>query len=119
VDIEHFKQRLVETEREILERLGPEIDTARVTRDEVGDAGDIAQAGLLKEEYFAVAETDSAILAQVRAALRRIADGTFGTCVVDGGPIEDKRLEAVPWTPYCLKHQEELEATLRRRTPSL
>ena len=46
-----------------------------------------------------LAETDSAILAQVRAALARIADGTYGRCTVDGGPIDEKRLESVPWTP--------------------
>ena len=119
MNIEHHRQQLLATQKEILERLGPEIETARVTKDDVGDVGDLAHVDVLKEEYFAVAETDSAILAQVRAALRRIGDGTFGSCIVDGGPIEEKRLEAVPWTPYCLKHQEELEATLRLRTPSL
>jgi hypothetical protein len=36
--------------------------------------------------------------------MRRVEDGTFGTCVVDGGRIEEQRVEAVPWTPYCLKH---------------
>jgi RNA polymerase-binding transcription factor DksA len=39
--------------------------------------------------------------------------------VVDGGPIEEKRLEAVPWTPYCLKHQKLLEAASQTRTPTL
>jgi RNA polymerase-binding transcription factor DksA len=33
--------------------------------------------------------------------------------VVDGAPIEEKRLEAVPWTPYCLKHQQLLEGASR------
>jgi RNA polymerase-binding transcription factor DksA len=46
----------------------------------------------------------------VRDALRRIEAGTFVTCTVDGGPIEPQRLEASPWVPYCLKHQEQLEA---------
>jgi RNA polymerase-binding transcription factor DksA len=55
----------------------------------------------------------------VRAALRRIEDGTYGRCVVDGEPIGEKRLEAVPWTPYCLQHQAELEERARIRTPSL
>ena len=52
-------------------------------------------------------------LEHIRDALQRIEDGTFGRCVVDGEPIEKKRLEAVPWTPYCLKHQEQLEAPSR------
>jgi RNA polymerase-binding transcription factor DksA len=29
------------------------------------------------------------------------------------------RLDAVPWTPHCLKHQQEIEEQARLRTPSL
>jgi DnaK suppressor protein len=109
----------MELEQQLVERLGREIETARDARDDQPDAGDLAHVDELKEEYFALAETDSAILQQVRAALKRIDDGTFGTCVVDGGRIEEPRLQAVPWTPYCLKHQQELEEQLRLRTPTL
>jgi DnaK suppressor protein len=55
---------------------------------------------------------------QVREALQRIEDGTFGRCVVDGEPIESKRLEAIPWAPCCVKHPSLLEAA-SPRTPSL
>jgi len=55
----------------------------------------------------------------VRAALQRINDGTYGRCVIDGGPIEEKRLQSIPWTPYCLKHQQELEEQARTQTPSM
>jgi DnaK suppressor protein len=55
----------------------------------------------------------------VRVALRRIEAGTYGRCIVDGEPIDEKRLEALPWTPYCLKHQTELEERAGTRTPSL
>jgi len=55
----------------------------------------------------------------VQAAILRIDDGTYGRCVVDGGPIDDKRLESPPWTPCCLKHQQELEERAPIRTPSL
>jgi DnaK suppressor protein len=119
VDIDSYRRRLEARERELLERLGREIGTAREVRSDQADVSDAAIVDELKEEYFAIAETDSAILAQVRAALTRIGDGTFGTCVVDGGPIEERRLEAVPWTPYCLQHQQELEEKGRLRTPSL
>ena len=119
MNIDHYRRRLLELERKLVERLGAEAETARDARDDQPDAGDLAHVDELKEEYFTLAETDSAILAQVRAALRRIEDGTYGLCVVDGEPIDEKRLEAVPSTPYCLKHQSELEARLNTRTPSL
>jgi DnaK suppressor protein len=119
VNIEHYERRLLELERELVKRLGAEYETARNTSNDQPDVSDLGQVDELKEEYFALAETDSAMLAQVRAALRRIDEGTFGTCVVDGGPIEEKRLESVPWTPYCLKHQQELEDRQGLRTPTL
>jgi DnaK suppressor protein len=119
VNIEDYRRRLLAREQELLERVGREIGTAREAREDQGDVGDASVADELKEEYFAIAETDSAILTQVRAALKRIDDGTFGRCAVDGGAIEERRLEAVPWTPYCLKHQQELEEQARLRTPSL
>ena len=119
VNIDHYRRRLLELERELVERLGAEAETARDARDDQPDVSDLAHVDELKEEYFALAETDSAILAQVRAALRRIEEGTYGRCVVDGEPIDEKRLEAVPWTPYCLKHQSELEGRVNTRTPSL
>jgi DnaK suppressor protein len=118
-ELEHYRRRLLERERELVQRLGTEVEIARDLRDDQPDAGDLANVDELKEEYFALAETDSAILAQVRAALRRIDDGTYGKCIVDDGPIEAKRLESVPWTPYCLKHQSEWETRGRIRTPSL
>jgi DnaK suppressor protein len=119
VNIEDYRRRLLTREEELVERVGREIGTARETREDQGDVGDASVADELKEEYFATAETDSAVLAQVRAALKRIDDGTFGRCVVDGGAIEERRLQAVPWTPYCLEHQQELEEQARLRTPSL
>jgi DnaK suppressor protein len=119
VNTDPFRRRLLEIEAELLERLGREVETARDVSDDQPDVSDLAHVDELKEEYFALAQTDSAILAQVRAALRRIEDGTYGRCVVDGELIDEKRLEALPWTPYCVKHQTELEQRAGIRTPSL
>jgi len=114
-----YKQRLLKLEQDLATRLRSEVDTARDTRDDQAEPGDLAHVEEMKGEYFALAQSDSAILAQVRAALVRIEAGTYGTCEVDGGPIDEKRLESVPWTPYCLKHQAELEDRAHLRTPSL
>ena len=42
------------------------------------------------------------VLAEIDAALGRIAEGTFGSCVRCGGAIGHQRLRAVPETPYCM-----------------
>jgi DnaK suppressor protein len=112
VNVDHYRRRLLELERELVESLGEEVETAREAGDDQRAASDLAQVDQLKEDSLALAETNSAILAAVRAALRRIEDGTYGLCVVDGEPIDEKRLEAVPWTPYCVKHQSELDGHL-------
>ena len=70
---------------------------------------DASVADEAESQAFADAELDASVLQQVREALQRLDNGTFGRCVVDGAPIDEKRLEAVPWTPYCLKHQQLLE----------
>ena len=59
------------------------------------------------------------MLQQVRDALTRVDAGTFGRCIVDGGPIEEKRLDAMPWTPYCLKHEQLRNAATPSSTPTL
>ncbi|MBO0901216.1 TraR/DksA C4-type zinc finger protein [Cellulomonas sp. zg-ZUI222] len=43
-------------------------------------------------------------LAEVDAALGRLADGTYGTCAVGGEPIDDARLEARPTATTCVAH---------------
>ena len=117
--VEHYRRRLLELERQLAERAGDERETARDEHDDQASAGDLARIDEFKDQYFTLADSDADVLGQVRAALKRIEDGTYGKCAVDGGPIEPQRLESVPWTPYCLKHQRELEKRAQIRTPSL
>jgi DnaK suppressor protein len=120
MDVEAYRRRLRELERHLSARATGERDRGRDQRpDSPGDSGDVSVVDEAESEDFTEAELDATVLQQVRDALGRIDAGTFGRCVVDGGPIEAKRLEAVPWTPYCLKHQKLLEAASRRVTPTL
>jgi DnaK suppressor protein len=117
MDIEWYRQRLLTIEQALVQKLERDVESARETIDDQPDPGDQGTVEELRSEYFSLAETDSEILANVRAALRRIDEGTFGRCVVDGGPIEEKRLQAVPWTPYCVKHQQQAEESAGLRMP--
>ncbi len=42
----------------------------------------------------------------IKLALQRIADGSYGLCLRCDCDISPKRLQAVPWTPYCIHCQE-------------
>jgi DnaK suppressor protein len=114
MNVQDYKRRLVELEKRLVARAAGERQRGRdQLMDSPGDIGDASVVDEAESEDFTEAELDAAVLQQVRDALVRIEDGTFGRCTVDGGPIEPKRLEAVPWTPYCLKHQKLLEAAAR------
>jgi len=71
----------------------------------------LEQARALSERDLAVRTMDAgtASLRQVEAALRHIQAGTFGHCVSCGREIPLKRLQAVPWSPYCVSCQEQAE----------
>ena len=119
MDVQDYKQRLRDVEAELSARIAHEREQAREqVVDSARDRADDSVTDEAESEDFTEAELDATVLQQVRDALQRIDDGTFGRCVVDGEPIEPKRLEAVPWTPYCLKHQKLLEEP-SRRPPSL
>lgn len=44
---------------------------------------------------------DAAELRQIDAALKRLAEGSYGICVKCGNDISGERLEALPATPLC------------------
>jgi DnaK suppressor protein len=119
MDVERYRKQLQTLERELRERIGREVGNARQTQDDQKDTSDESVVDELRGEAFAMADTDSAVLKEVEAALERIDDGTFGKCLADGGPIEPKRLDAVPWTRYCVKHQQQFEEAAGLKTPKL
>lgn len=51
-------------------------------------------------------DRDSILLRSVKAALRRIHEGSFGTCMECESGISPKRLAAVPWATHCIRCQD-------------
>lgn len=70
------------------------------------DAIDEVQLAGERELAIRNLDRESALLRQVRSALGRIADGGYGVCLHCEEEIKPKRLDAVPWTKYCLRCQE-------------
>ena len=112
----YYRRQLLELEASLSSHIRREMDAGREQLiDTAADAGDESVADESESEDFTQAESDSTVLQQVQAALRRIESGTYGQCLIDGGPIDPKRLDAVPWAPYCVRHQTLLE-TVRNRS---
>lgn len=52
---------------------------------------------------------ESRLAREVRAALARIDEASYGICLNCGEEIKPRRLDAVPWAAYCLRCQEAAE----------
>lgn len=119
--VERHRQRLQELEAAALARTdrAREASASMQQPDQVNDSGDASMADELADETLIQAQVSSATLDEIRAALTRIDNGTYGNCVVDGEPIEPARLDAVPWAAYCLKHAEDAESGDPARQPTL
>ena len=63
------------------------------------------------------ADLESGLLRQVRGALRRFHEGTFGACIECESAISPKRLAAVPWAARCIECQEAADRDGPERTP--
>jgi DnaK suppressor protein len=70
------------------------------------DALDEVQLAGERELAIRNLDRESSLLRQVRGALARIADGSYGVCLHCEEDISPKRLNAVPQTAYCITCQE-------------
>jgi DnaK suppressor protein len=114
MNVEVYKRVLLDLRTSFSARLsGDAVNGSEQRLDVPGDAADAAVVDESASEDFSEAELDWAVLTQIEAALRRIDEGTYGRCAVDGAPIEQARLDAVPWAEYCVKHQMLREAASR------
>lgn len=90
-----LRQRLVELGAR-LEAIEEELDSHHNP-----DWEDLATEREGDEVLEATGQAGLAEISQIRAALRRIEDGSYGLCVRCGEPIAEARLDALPWTPLC------------------
>ncbi len=95
----------------ILERIEADLTQVLKRRDGItieksADQMDEIQFASERDLAIRNADRDSKVLRQVRQALRRIADATYGECIDCERTISPKRLAAVPWTARCVQCQE-------------
>ncbi len=88
-----------------------ELSAALRNRDDIAiektpDALDEVQLAGERELAIRNLDRESNLLRQVKGALARIADGSYGICNHCEEEISMKRLNAVPQTAYCIKCQE-------------
>ena len=109
-EMEQLKEKLENLRQEsmrFLERLRHE--SRSLETDGTQDSADQCVANLSKESLFEQSSQKRTTLRLIEAALQRMTEGSFGICVTCGDEIQTRRLQAVPWTQFCLSCQEELE----------
>jgi DnaK suppressor protein len=105
--------------RTILTGKHAELSRATGRRDGIAiertpDALDEVQLAAEREMITRSLERDSRLLLKVRAALDRIAEGAYGTCLDCDEEISHKRLHAMPWATLCITCQERADGNPQR-----
>ena len=74
------------------------------------------QATLESERSFElrIKDRERKLIGKVQEALKKIGDGSYGTCESCSEPIGIKRLQARPVTNFCINCKAEMEAEERR-----
>ena len=72
----------------------------------IQDLADKAASAYSKELNFSLSDGERNLLMLIEESFNRMKDGSYGTCTNCGTQIGEKRLQAVPWTPFCIDCQE-------------
>jgi len=111
LDTPKYRGMLLAKQHELVERLRQNGREAReIDTDDSADFGDRGLEEQIRSDNFGEAQADWNLLHEVQDALRRIHTGAYGRCMADNQPIPVQRLDAVPWTRYCLRHEQQREA---------
>src|SRR3569833_5223 len=109
-DLIALLEAMLRAERETLSR---RLETRRRALADVParetDESDWASDAEAQSMAVRLVDRDAKMRNEIDAALRRIAEGTYGVCARTGEPIGFDRLSARPWTRFALVAKEEEE----------
>lgn len=121
IQIERFKQMLLEKRREIVGNVN-EMSNEALKKSRLDATGDLSSMPIHMadigtdnfEQEFALGLMDSErkLLEEIDDALQRIEEKKYGICEGTGEPIPKARLEAQPWARYCVEYARMLEQGL-------
>ena len=104
------RERLLRSREELLRRRGDhragEEELLGVREPDPGDAA-AAEGGAIPLD--SLNESEQQQVAEIEAAMARLDGGRYGVCERCDEPIEDRRLEAVPWARRCFTCETEYE----------
>ena len=97
----------------------------RSSKDDSGDLSSygqhMADAGtdtFDRDFALSLVSSEQDALTEIEAAIKRVKDGTYGTCEASGKPIAKERLSAVPFTRFTAEAQKDIERNRMRSRSS-
>jgi DnaK suppressor protein len=107
---EGLRARLLDQRREMYDMYSQDIRAGQESADDgTEDIVDRANNHYNRELMFSLSDSERQRLLQIEDALRRMDEGSYGRCANCAGPINPLRLDAVPWTRFCIDCQELVE----------
>jgi DnaK suppressor protein len=111
--VKQYETKLLEQRNALLGMVERTEDYGReADRDVSQDPADKASNSYTKELLFSQSTNERNILRLIEEAIDRISEGIYGDCINCGEEISQKRLDAIAWTPHCIRCQELLEQGL-------
>jgi DnaK suppressor protein len=107
---EEFRKLLLERKNSIIRKLSQFYhESKEIETDTALDVADKAETSYTKEFLLGLTDSEREQLQLIDQALERLEKGEYGLCQVCHQEIGKKRLQIIPWTPYCINCQEKME----------
>jgi DnaK suppressor protein len=97
------KERLLNNSKESIK------NDLNISTDDLPDEADLAASEISQSLTFELRNRERIMIAKINTALGKIQEGSFGLCDSCEEPIQKKRLEARPFSTFCVLCQEQHE----------
>lgn len=112
-EIQNYKRKLLAKRHELLETLEqvrPIVESPSAEAEQTGDLSsvpfhqaDLGTDAFTQEVNQIHLEREQQYIVDIDHALEKIENHHYGICEMDFKPISKERLEAIPWTRYCVE----------------
>jgi len=107
---ERYKKMLIKKKEEIINKISDVYNQSKEVESGIAqDLADKAESSYTKEFLLSLSDAERKQLLLIDEALKRIEKSDYNICQMCNKEISKKRLDAVPWTPYCRECQEKEE----------
>ncbi|MGE0379141.1 MAG: TraR/DksA family transcriptional regulator [Planctomycetaceae bacterium] len=113
-ELDKYKRRLLELRARLSGDLGSVLEAGlsgekKDSGRTGGDEADLGNDHWDAELALSLSQNSKETLDLIDGALKRIEAGTFGVCAGTGQKIAKARLDAIPYTPYCVEYAAKVE----------